>query len=822
MDLKPRFSRSCPECKTPNDGEFKKILDLQNSGLVVYIHKEENSPDERKISERKNEYYILHNTNHKDLKRPDFINELCQYKTRCYRCRTIVQKVRNLLDEISAIRRNDVLGVCTYCKKVNPAGKCRRCEFIIEKFRNNKAKQNEDRQTKVNTWLSRVREFLESFLEEEKSCRHRSHRESSVTELQNLLEELKLPLTMREPDIELFTTADSQVVISQSKEMLEELLSKLKLRGEESFMSGFHMSPSASQSTCVCKHLRDNKFLVLPPLTETQEIVDTMPIQESDKDIKEGIKIGLSEKKSDERKRDFAGSKSRLKENVKIAAKDGALLKKSTSKEKGKASKENKPPKEPKEPKEPKPRKKSLSPEEKLMLKMMKQREQQKKQTEKPAKKEKSMVLPKFEELPPLKVHEVVVIEESSESILECRDQKAARPVEMVKGSKIVKFAPRANEDDLSVEPMLFKTQPVCPEPVTEPPPPATTPIRNPSTDNTQKKQKQKDTGLQVEINTKGLINYELSNRDFIDKGWTQLPTTKIMRRMNIYKMVPANPKYDWFKINKLKGIKFYDTGETLAEIDMDGCGRWYYKNGGIALDYYNAEELNAGQRYVVYSSGEEMDSGKLKPYTVLASFDYLGNGVVYDQCGNMRLKYNQSEGVVIDSKIGPPGRWKWHTLNDPPILQPAFIDTRERHPSPHIQELIKTQKDNIVPPRDIDQNMLSIELDNFLKEKARKLLQKYKPFQIRTKVLKLNDKFSLRILDQANIYLLFRDGPTSLKLNLGMLLLNNEIIDTDTTEVSEVATPYDRRPPRTHSVADIQSKVDRAKKMSKTRGIRL
>ncbi|KAG6444632.1 hypothetical protein O3G_MSEX003480 [Manduca sexta] len=597
---------------------------------------------------------------------------------------------------------------------------------------------------------------------------------------------------MREPDIELFTTADSQVVISQSKEMLEELLSKLKLRGEESFMSGFHMSPSASQSTCVCKHLRDNKFLVLPPLTETQEIVDTMPIQESDKDIKEGIKIGLSEKKSDERKRDFAGSKSRLKENVKIAAKDGALLKKSTSKEKGKASKENKPPKEPKEPKEPKPRKKSLSPEEKLMLKMMKQREQQKKQTEKPAKKEKSMVLPKFEELPPLKVHEVVVIEESSESILECRDQKAARPVEMVKGSKIVKFAPRANEDDLSVEPMLFKTQPVCPEPVTEPPPPATTPIRNPSTDNTQKKQKQKDTGLQVEINTKGLINYELSNRDFIDKGWTQLPTTKIMRRMNIYKMVPANPKYDWFKINKLKGIKFYDT------------------------------ELNAGQRYVVYSSGEEMDSGKLKPYTVLASFDYLGNGVVYDQCGNMRLKYNQSEGVVIDSKIGPPGRWKWHTLNDPPILQPAFIDTRERHPSPHIQELIKTQKDNIVPPRDIDQNMLSIELDNFLKEKARKLLQKYKPFQIRTKVLKLNDKFSLRILDQANIYLLFRDGPTSLKLNLGMLLLNNEIIDTDTTEVSEVATPYDRRPPRTHSVADIQSKVDRAKKMSKTRGIRL
>lgn len=100
---------------------------------------------------------------------------------------------------------------------------------------------------------------------------------------------------------------------------------------------------------------------------------------------------------------------------------------------------------------------------------------------------------------------------------------------------------------------------------------------------------------------------------------------------------------------------------------------------------------------------------------------------------------------------------------------------------------------------------MLAIELDNFVKEKANKLLQKFKPFQIRMKAVKLNDHFALKILDQANIYLLFRDGATSLKLNLGMLLISDEIIDTDTSDMADVATPYDKLPPKTDSVENIQ-----------------
>lgn len=56
---------------------------------------------------------------------------------------------------------------------------------------------------------------------------------------------------------------------------------------------------------------------------------------------------------------------------------------------------------------------------------------------------------------------------------------------------------------------------------------------------------------------------------------------------MNIYKMEPANPHFDWFKSHSQKGVLFYDSGEILAEINEKGCGgKWYYKNGSVALDF--------------------------------------------------------------------------------------------------------------------------------------------------------------------------------------------------------------------------------------------
>lgn len=156
-----------------------------------------------------------------------------------------------------------------------------------------------------------------------------------------------------------------------------------------------------------------------------------------------------------------------------------------------------------------------------------------------------------------------------------------------------------------------------------------------------------------------------------------------------------------------------------------------------------------------------------------------------------------------MDKRIGPPARWKWHNLNDPPLLKPVFVENYLEHRGTCLDDLLTSVSQ--APPIEPDEQMLNIEIENLFKEKSHKLLQKFKPFQIKMKALRINEQFSLKVIDQANIYLLFRDGHVSLKLNLGMLLISNEILDTDTTEATNIWTPYDRVLPRSNSVADIK-----------------
>ncbi|KAM3967583.1 uncharacterized protein ACR2FA_011074 [Aphomia sociella] len=304
-------------------------------------------------------------------------------------------------------------------------------------------------------------------------------------------------------------------------------------------------------------------------------------------------------------------------------------------------------------------------------------------------------------------------------------------------------------------------------------------------------------------------------DRTFIDKGWTMLPTEKVVRKMNVYRMRPAHPEFDWFEHNKSKRIMQYDTGEKLAEFEDNGRGRWFYRNGRLALDYYDAEELNAQQRFVVYSSGEPDERGRSHPVTILGTFDYLGNGIVFDHAGKIRLKYNQTEGVLLDRSIGPVSHWKWHTLNDPPVLQQVMIDTQMARKDSEILKLGGPSDNKTLPD---NEEMLAIEFDNFIKEKGKKLSQKFKPFQIKMKALKINKHFSLRVLDQATVYLLYRDGSTNLKLNIGMVLDHQEIVDTDTAEVGEVSNNLERLLARTDSLAGLQRNVAYAQRLERSR----
>lgn len=179
------------------------------------------------------------------------------------------------------------------------------------------------------------------------------------------------------------------------------------------------------------------------------------------------------------------------------------------------------------------------------------------------------------------------------------------------------------------------------------------------------------------------------------------------------------------------------------------------------------------------------------------------------------RLKYNQTEGVILDKNIGPASHWKWHTLNDPPVLQQVMIDTQMAHKDPQILKLGPPGDDKVRPD---NEEMLAIEFDNFIKEKSKKLCQKFKPFQIKMKALKINEQFSLKVLDQATIYLIFRDGSTNLKINIGMILDHQEIVDTDTAELGEVSNSLERLPARTNSLAGLQKSIAYAQCVDKAR----
>ncbi|XP_063838101.1 titin-like [Ostrinia nubilalis] len=795
-----RNTKCCEECKDSTSVDLRKICQSEyKSAPTSYSQKTPKTKEQSLVTEelkrsnaKKVGTIVLSDSTKTRARRVEHTEE-CPYRRRCYQCRDLVVRIRSLLDEIKAIKKNKAAGViCDFCERLTPSGKCKRCEFLADRYKISETIDNDARQQRFKIWLCKVKQFLYTILERE-TCKHKVYPQSPATdELTHLLHELKSPLTIHEPDIGYFPSIDSLENITESKDILEQVL--MRLKSDKKSEEFYNM-----QSSCICKYFADKKFEEKQPSEEEKEIsTEKVVPRPTPQETKENVKV----KKSKESKEPPKKPKE-----------------KPPKQEKAPPPKEEKKPKEAK-PKEEKkvakaePRKPSVDAEADLMAQLMK-KDTTRREVEKPAKAAPPPPIPKIKELPtPVrKIKEI--IETVSESIAEC-DIEDGEVTEMVKGNKIVPIEPRKGLDTGSVQPLMFKVQPECPSlPGQHATPSTTTPSGI-----TEKGKKVKEKVEVEDKSGKGVIRYMLSNREFIEKGWTLLPTTKIMRRMNIYKMVPANPKFDWFDRHRTQRLVYYDTGEKFAEIQEDGSGKWFYKSGMLALDYYCAQDSNSGHRYVVYSSGENKDAGRRLPVTVLASFDYLGNGVVYDHYGNERLKYNQSEGIVIDEKIGPPGRWKWHTLNEPPVLQPMFVDHRLK-PSPCLEELLRGKKDEDPSKHKKEPNldMLTIELENFLKEKAHKLLQEFKPFQIKMKALRVNDQFSLKVLDQANIYLLFREGQTSIKLNLGMLLISNEIVDTDTAEVSQVATPYDRHPPKSQSIADIQNALEKARKLGKARG---
>ncbi|XP_045510222.1 uncharacterized protein LOC123705482 [Colias croceus] len=739
-----RATRCCSHCKASCQSEFKQVVNLKMSGLLIYVY---NNVDPIISASGKNvRSVVIHNIGNKEIKKIDYVVELCQYKTKCYQCEKTIQCIRNLLDNVNIIRKNEVLAVCEHCKRSNFKNKCKRCLYLLEKFITCRVKQNESRLDAYRSWWCSAKHLLQTFVQNQNIiCGNRlSFDESSEAELKKLVSLIKSSSPTTSPCIdnislqaEFDKSTDSMLEVETNNKVLE-MMDDLSICKE--------VASAEEETPCMCRYFVEHKKDFQPKVSLEMPVIKHMPCPP-------------------------CAQKKTLTPQISITK----PVKKGT-----------------------KTSPKTIS-DDRTILRLIKERKTKKKQ-EKPG----EIVLPQIDSLPALPKAKKQVVSEDSESILECAPEHS-EPNEMIRGTKIVHLDPHYKMTKPSMEPLVFRKQYNFAIPDDEAIQQMdATPLED------LKEKPSKD--------TKGIIRYELSNREFIDKGWTKLPTIKIMRKMNIYKMIPAYPQFDWFKNHRKERVLFYDTGEVLAELYENGCGKWFYKNGLIALDFFNSEDINVKQRYIIYGNNDEYKFNTKRPITVLACFDHLGHGIVYDHTGKVRLKYNQSEGIIIDEKIAPPSRWKWHTLNEPPVFENAYIDNKVKVNevqrnllSPHLLDTEENEKP-------INEEMLVIEFENFVKAKAAKMLQQFKPFQIRMKVVKINDFFSLRVIDQANIYILFRTGHISLKLNIGMHLKSDEIIDTEIVEISEVSTPYDSNMSISKSVTEIHKILENANHFYKSR----
>ncbi|GBP92302.1 hypothetical protein EVAR_103701_1 [Eumeta japonica] len=174
-----------------------------------------------------------------------------------------------------------------------------------------------------------------------------------------------------------------------------------------------------------------------------------------------------------------------------------------------------------------------------------------------------------------------------------------------------------------------------------------------------------------------------------------------------------------------------------------------------------------------------------------------LASKLIFMTRAEIILKYNQAEGIVYDRTIGPPGRWFWHSLNQPPQLQLEMVD--EKCTEDCIMKILQATPESLkmeCARPEVDERMAAVVLDNCRRQNETQSKRSFKPFAIRPKIFKLNEHFSLRIIDQNCIHLLFRDGMVNLKLHLGFTLLRSEIANIVKTEVRNVLTPYDGVPP--------------------------
>ncbi|XP_076168414.1 uncharacterized protein LOC143147220 [Ptiloglossa arizonensis] len=321
-------------------------------------------------------------------------------------------------------------------------------------------------------------------------------------------------------------------------------------------------------------------------------------------------------------------------------------------------------------------------------------------------------------------------------------------------------------------------------------------------------------------------IEYQLSDQHFVEQGWTVLPIAKTMRKIIQYEARPAKPHLNWFEKHKNDGRIYYNNGSAVfANFHTDGSGEVFYPNGKLAIEVRRPENRKYDM-CTVFTPGGKDCVGVERKSQIVAVFDTMGNGAVFDEDGATRLSYNQIGGIWRDNPAGSPLTWMWDSKKESivkivyaekpaahleKLLSPALRTTTKRSvkastssPSSRNKEKKVVEQEPVIAAYDeeeVESGCVTARVAKWVNERCmlgnlsskiscvncveQKLPDRKDNFYDHPKetcclkaiCTKLTDCVSLKILNRRNINLQFLANAKRIRLELGTVLnLNKEV----------------------------------------------
>ncbi|ESP04841.1 hypothetical protein LOTGIDRAFT_229951 [Lottia gigantea] len=167
-------------------------------------------------------------------------------------------------------------------------------------------------------------------------------------------------------------------------------------------------------------------------------------------------------------------------------------------------------------------------------------------------------------------------------------------------------------------------------------------------------------------------INYQLSSQKCLEEGWTKrAPTPQEDDGDMIDVFIPEPLDFTLANSAKIREReliqKNYENGKKFLMIFPDGTGSVFYPSGYLAVSIC---KMDAGQFiYVVHDNSSDS--------RIMGVFEPNGHGCCYHNNGNVRLYFDQLDGIELDKYGAKKKKWSWkdqETHVHAPPFQPICV----------------------------------------------------------------------------------------------------------------------------------------------------